>query len=106
MLAPVRQKGGLGDSYFTTNASESTNHVLKQFTEKKQFGLPEFTDKLKKFIELQEEENANSVIGTGDYTLKPEFEDLSISKNEFFSLPRKDREKAIDRYDNYDKYDN
>ena len=97
MLAPVRRKAGLGDSYFTTNASESTNHILKQFTEKKQLGLPEFIDKLKKFIELQEEEIANSVIGTGDYTLKPEFEDLVISKDEFFNLPRKDREKAIDR---------
>ena len=97
MLAPVRRQAGLGDSYFTTNASESTNHILKQFTEKKQLGLPEFIDKLKKFIELQEEEIANSVIGTGDYTLKPEFEDFLISKDEFFSLPRKDREKAIDR---------
>ena len=87
MLKPVRTAAGLGDppAEFNTNDSESTNSAVKQFLQFKKSDWPTFNEKIKKYIVLQQEEIDKSIVGIGQYVLKPEFQHLAIAPRKWFT---------------------
>ena len=79
-LGPVREDAGLGcpPQPFTTNASETTNFILKNKVDYKPSQLLDFVDKLKQVIDDQEKEIEKAVIQRGKYKFKAEYKHLEI----------------------------
>ena len=87
MLKSVRRKAKLGNppSYFTTNASESINAVLKNKVDYKKNEFPDFLDKLKGVINEQEKEIERAIIGRGKYEFCEQFKTLQKEEYEWFT---------------------
>ena len=71
MLYFVHVAAGLGDlpSEFCTDDSEAINSALKQFLGFKKSDWPVFNNKIKKFVQDQEEELYKTMIGLGQYRI-------------------------------------
>ena len=97
MLRPIRIAAGLGDppSEFCTNDSEAINSSIKQFLHFKKSDWPIFNNKMKSFVMEQHEEVCKAVIGTGQYSLRKEYESLSVAPSDWFTtLNDEQRENA------------
>ena len=69
VLPAVRVKAGLNPTQkFTTNISESLNHVIKQEVEWKENKLPVLISHLKSITEQHDEELKKAVISRGEWT--------------------------------------
>ena len=87
MLCPIRIAAGLGDpsSEFCTNDSEAIYSSIKQFLHFKKVNWPIF-NKMKHFVMEQHEEVCKAVIGTGQYSLKKEYESLSVAPSNWYTV--------------------
>ena len=99
MIRSVREAAGLGDppSEFCTNDSEAINSALKQFLAFKKSEWPIFNKKMQKFVSSQEEKICKSIIGIGWYSLKGEYQHLSVALSGFFNALSDDQEKDAQR---------
>ena len=79
MIQSVREAAGLGDpsSEFCTNDSKAINSALKQFLAFKKSDWPIFNEKIRKFASSQEEV-CNSITYLGQYSLREEYQHLSV----------------------------
>ena len=87
MLRPTRIAAGLGDppSEFCANDSEAINSSIKQFVQFKKSDWPVFNDKMKTFVLEQQEEVCKTIVGSGQYRLKDEYQSLSFSASDWFT---------------------
>ena len=99
MIRSVREAAGLGDppSEFCTNDSEAINSALKQFLAFKKSDWPIFNEKMRKFVSSQEEEVCKSIIGLGQYSLKEEYQHLSVAPSRWFTSLSDDQKKDAQR---------
>ena len=99
MIRSVREAAGLGDppSEFCTNDSEAINSALKQFLAFKKSEWPIFNEKMRKFVSSQEEEVCKSIIGLGQYSLKGEYQHLSVAPSRWFTALSDDQKKDAQR---------
>ena len=83
MLKFVREEAGLGcpPQPFTTNASETTNFILKNKLDYKSHQLLEFVEKLKQLIDDQEKEIEKAVVQRGKYRFIPEYKYLEVPED-------------------------
>ena len=87
MLKPVRQATGVGDppSEFYTNDSEAINSAIKQYLKFKKSDWPTFNEKIKRFVLNQQEEVSKTIVGTGQYILKEEYQHLAVTPSRWFT---------------------
>ena len=87
VLPEARRLAGCGDPtcFFTTNSSESLNHIIKQEVEWKETKLPILIEKLKSIIDDQICQNEKAVISQGEWRFAQEYSNLVISKERWFS---------------------
>ena len=81
MRRDLRESAGLGSPplQFITNASESINAAIKHEVGYKESAWPEFDQKMRKFIESQQEDILRALSGRGQYRLTSEFSHLGVS---------------------------
>ena len=92
----VRTKAGLDPTQkFTTNISESINHVIKQEVDWKENKLPVLIDHLKAITEQHVEELKKAVIGRGEWKFTPAFKHLEIPQAKWFSQNSNFKEKHM-----------
>ena len=99
MIRSVREAAGLGDppSEFCTNDSEAINSALKQFLAFKKSDWPIFNEKMRKFVSSQEEEVCKSIICLGQYSLKEEYQHLSVVPSRWFTSLSDNQKKDAQR---------
>lgn len=97
MLRQVREECGLGypPQQFTTNACESANFMLKNKVNYKRSELSVFIQKLREFVEEQENEIERAVIGHGKYELRPQYRHLQVAETKCFSMSTSQRIKHL-----------
>ena len=83
-ILAVRKKAGLTTQY-TTNDSESMNHVLKQEVNWKEQKLPQLIKHIKSVVDRQKSEVEMAVIGRGQWKFSNEYADLLVSDMTWFS---------------------
>ena len=85
-LPEVRTKAGVDPlHHFTTNTSESLNHIIKLEVEWKENKLPNLIDHLKNIVDRQRSELEKSVIGRGQWHFTKEYNHLIVSETSWFS---------------------
>ena len=88
-LPPVRAKAGLRDptQHFTTNASESLNHIIKQEVNWKENKLPTCTliNHLRSIADRHIAELEKAVIGRGEWNFASQYSHLQVPKVSWFS---------------------
>ena len=86
VLPEVRRRAGWKkESFFTTNCSESLNHVIKQEVEWKENKLPQLIDKLKTIVDENCAEFERAVIGHGAWHFISQYKSMAVSKLDWFS---------------------
>ena len=96
VLPAVRVKAGLDPNYkFTTNISESINHVIKQEVDWKENKFPVLIDHLKAITEQHDEELKRAVIGHGEWKFTTAFKHLQIPQATWFSQNSEFKEKHM-----------
>ena len=86
ILPSVRRLAGFKDSsFFTTNCSESLNHVIKQEVQWKESKLPQLIDNLKSVTDDQIRETEKAVIGQGEWRFTEHHSCLMVTNVRWFS---------------------
>uniref|UniRef100_A0A1X7SJT8 MULE transposase domain-containing protein n=1 Tax=Amphimedon queenslandica TaxID=400682 RepID=A0A1X7SJT8_AMPQE len=80
----VRKRAGF-TSLYTTNNSESINHVIKQEVEWKENKLPILIQHLKNVVDRQVGEIEKAVIGRGEWEFSKDHLDLAVAESTWFS---------------------
>ena len=80
---------------FTTNTSESINHVIKQAVDWKESKLPVLITHLKTIVDQHVEELNTAVIGRGQWRFTSQFKHLEISQVAWFSQSSEFKEKHM-----------
>lgn len=84
-LPEVRTKAGIDPfQHFTTNSSESVNHIIKLEVEWKENKLPNLIEHLKN-IDRQKSELEKSIVGRGQWHFTEEYNHLIASEASWFS---------------------
>lgn len=93
MLRSIRCEAGLGSPplAFTTNASETTNSIIKAHVSYKPSQLMEFVNHLKEVVDEQEREVERAVIKRGKYRFRKEYSHLEISEARWFAMTTEQR---------------
>ena len=88
MLKTVRAEAGLGSppQPFTTNASETTNSVIKAHVKYAHSQLMEFVNHLKDVVDEQEREVERAVIKRGKFRFKEEYSYLEVGESQWFNM--------------------
>lgn len=99
MLYSVRVPAGLGDppSEFCTNDSEAINSALKQFLGFKKSDWPVFNNKIKKFIQEQDEEVCKAMIGLGQYRICREYQHFEVSPSQWFTALNEKQKESFNK---------
>ena len=97
MLKNVRAEAGLGSPSqpFTTNASETTNSIIKAHVSHKSSKLMELVNHLKDAIDEQEREVERAVIGRGKYRFKDDYAALEICEAKWFKMSIQQRQSHL-----------
>ena len=87
VLPVVRSKAGYKNPtcFFTTNSSESLNHLIKQEVEWKESQLPKLIDSLKAIANDHHSELEKAVINRGEWHFTAQYESLVVSEYSWFS---------------------
>ena len=87
VLPGVRSKAGCKDPthYFTTNSSESLNHLIKQEVEWKESQLPKLINSLKAITSDHYSELEKAVINRGEWHFTAQYGSLVVSELLWFS---------------------
>ena len=93
MLKTVRTEAGLGSPprIFTTNASETTNSIIKSHVSHKSCRLMEFVTHLKDIVDEQEREVERAVLRRGKFQFKDEYLHLEVDENHWFAMSQEQR---------------
>ena len=94
MLKSVRTEAGLGSppQIFTTNASETTNSIIKSHVSHKSCRLMEFVTHLKDVVDEQEREVERAVLRRGKFRFKETYLHLEVDENQWFSMSKEQRQ--------------
>lgn len=86
MLPEVRKQAGLSDPtmLYTTNSSESLNHLIKLEVDWKESSLPKVIDSLKKIADDNASELQKCVVGRGEWKFTPQYSSLSVAEYDWF----------------------
>jgi len=97
MLRPIRIECGLGNppEIFTTNASESTNALLKHKVDYRRNELPVFVNKVKELVAEQQKELERAVINRGKYQFREQYRFLQVPESKWFSMTTQQRAKHL-----------
>ena len=87
VLPGVRSKAGCKDPmcFFTTNSSESLNHLIKQEVEWKESQLPKLIDSLKAITNDHHSELEKAVVSRGEWHFTTQYGSLVVSECLWFS---------------------
>ena len=93
MLKAIRTEAGLGSPprIFTTNASETTNSIIKSHVSHKSCRLMEFVTHLKDIVDEQEREVERAVLRRGKFRFKDEYLHLEVEENQWFAMSQEQR---------------
>lgn len=103
VIAPVCQRAGLGcpPSKFTTNRSERINGVIQDFLKHKCGHLPvdvfTFAGNLKDLVDMQEVEVEMTVVDKGEYVIRPAYNHLKVTANQWVKMTAAQQEIAFTR---------
>ena len=96
VLPKVRVKAGLKEScHFTTNTSESLNHVIKQEVEWKENKLPMLIEHLKSLTDQYNSELEKAVIGRGQWHFMPQYQHLEVLEISWFKMTPSSKERHM-----------
>ena len=97
MLKNIRQDAGLGSppQVFTTNASETTNSIIKAHVSHKPSELMDFVQHLKDIVDEQEHEVERAIIRQGKYRFKDDYLHLEVSEDKWFGMSQEQRKAHI-----------
>ena len=87
VLPGARRREGCKDptSFFTTNSSESLNHVIKQEVEWKESQLPQLIQSLKSIANDQICQLEKAIVGWGEWHFTPQYSSLVVTESHWFS---------------------
>ena len=86
VLPHVRSQAGADPgSLFTTNSSESINHVIKQEVEWKENKLPQLISHLKSIAAQHQAELEKAIIGRGEWHFCPQYTTFKVPESVWFS---------------------
>ena len=87
VLPTVRAKAGIRDPshHFTTNASESLNHIIKQEVNWKENKLPVLIEHLRSIADRNTAELEKAVIGRGEWHFTSQYSYLQVPEATWFS---------------------
>lgn len=99
MLSSVRSLAGLGNppEYYTTNANESLNHLLKRKVDFKRSEWPQFNEILFTAVKEQQEEFAKAVFSQGQYEIRSEYKHLQVSHLKWIQMNSDQRQSKIEK---------
>lgn len=80
---------------FTTNASESTNALLKHKVDYRRNELPVFVNKVKELVTEQQKELERAVINRGKYQFWKQYRFLQVPESKWFSMTTQQRAKHL-----------
>ena len=96
-ILSVRKQAGITKPY-TTNNSESMNHVLKQEVDWKENKLPVLIQHVKNVVDRHQAEMEKAVIRRGEWKLCNEYRNLEVSEVTWFtSMSHESRKKHLDK---------
>lgn len=103
-ISPVPQRTGLGfppDS-FTSNRSEKTNSLLQDFVSQESNGKKKvdefsFASSLEKLVKNQKQDVELAVVGTGEYKLREQYQQLEVSRSEWSRMREHQRKVALEK---------
>ena len=78
-------------TYWTTNAVESVNAVLKHLTEWKKHGILSLADKLREYVRSKFREAELALTGRGQYMVADDFDRHRISYYDWCQLPASEK---------------
>jgi len=81
---------------WTNNNSESVNHIIKQYTQRRPQQLPDLINKLRDFVRGQYTEADRALCGRGDLQLVPAYAKHRVTVNTWKSMSAAQRQKASD----------
>lgn len=88
VLPEVRDKAGWKSGRvggkFTTNSSESLNHVIKQEVEWKESKLPVLVEHLKAIVDQHDSELEKAVVGRGEWKFSASYKHLEVDDKIWF----------------------
>ena len=85
-MPEVRHLAGFKDfAFFTTNSSESLNHLIKQEVQWKESKLPQLIGNLKSIADDQVRETEKAVIGQGEWRFTDHYSSLMVPGGSWFS---------------------
>ena len=95
-LPEIRSKTGLDPSHhFTTNNSESLNHVIKQEVDWKESKLPVLVRHLRSVVNCHNAELEKAVIRRGKWQFTTQYQQLEVPESTWFQMPPECREKHM-----------
>ena len=83
---------------WTSNNSESANHILKSATEWKQKSMPDFILKMYEIIVAEQEEVSRAIRGTGNFKLHEKFQHHRLDIDTWVDLDSEKRQKLLSRF--------
>ena len=94
VLPGVRSQAGADPSrLFTTNSSESINHVTKQEVEWKENKFPQLISHLKAITAQHQAELEKAIIGRGEWHFCPPYATLQVPESAWFSKMKSEAKK-------------
>ena len=95
-LPEIRSKAGLDPSHhFTTNNSESLNHVIKQEVDWKESKLPVLVEHLRSVVKRHNAELEKAVIRIGEWQFTTQYQQLEVPESTWFEMPPECQEKHM-----------
>jgi len=102
MLATVREAAQLGKENYTTNANESVNGRIKNWTGREKNKWSEFPDIMMEYITAKEQEAERAIYGAGEYEIDEVYASaLKVDTNVWHSLNQAERLKHLLRFRRY-----
>ena len=100
MRKDLRESAGLGSppATFTTNSSESINTAIKRHVSSKESDWPTFNEKMKQLVHFQHEEIIRALSGRGQYRLRPEYQHLTVSTQQWMKMRPDQRQLVVDDF--------
>ena len=100
MRAKLRAMVGLGfpPKLYTQNANECTNSLLKRGRGERTWTLKSIMQLLRSVVKDQEEQVKLSFIGSGEWTLRKEYNQLQGRVKQFYQMTQRQRNQLIETF--------
>ena len=100
MLKSVRREAGLGNPprEYTNNDPEAANFMVKHALNFDPKSPEEFINEIRNIVETQFRNEDRAVFGKGQFKIRPEFQHLAVSDQQWSKLTKEGRMKKLQTY--------